>query len=76
MKIEHVIDSCKHCRFLKRYNDATANHGYVLICIKSVKVVHIDYSRGHSHDIGCTIDIPQDCTLEDYVGDKTQVDEE
>lgn len=66
-KIGKVIACCEDCEFAKRYNDPAANHGCVLVCRQTRRVVDMDDINGHNHRIE-GIPIPSDCPLEGYTG--------
>lgn len=67
MKIAKVIEVCNECPFARRFNDATANFGCVLVCMKSVRVISRDGVKSHSSNID-TSSIPDWCILEEYKG--------
>nr|DAG18648.1 MAG TPA: Sgf11 (transcriptional regulation protein) [Caudoviricetes sp.] len=65
MKIAKLIDTCTECPNCKRYIDDTANHGSVLICTKSERLILLNRVSNHQHPVN-PVDIPKWCELDDY----------
>lgn len=65
MKIAKLIDTCTECPNCKRYIDDTANHGHVLICTKSERLICLNRVLNHQYTVD-SVDIPKWCELDDY----------
>ncbi|SEF86606.1 hypothetical protein SAMN05444001_108126 [Parabacteroides chinchillae] len=68
MKIAKIIDTCTECPNSKRFIDDSANHGYVLICLKSKRLISINNVLNHQYGVD-PVNIPEWCEMEDYKGE-------
>ena len=69
MKISKVIEHCDKCQFAKRFNDANANIGCVVMCMKSARLIIHEPEVSHFSSVD-PLAIPDWCELEEYNGDK------
>lgn len=62
-KIGTVISHCNECVFMRKYNSDNSNHGYVVICRPTKRIVN---ESDIEKQINVKIQIPDWCPLDDY----------
>lgn len=70
-KIGTVISYCNECIFMRKYNSDNSNHGYVLVCSRTQRII---YTNDITKQINVKLTIPDWCPMDDYNGENKTYD--